>query len=133
MLRSVLSNRSLPARVDVFSPCYHILERFHSAKNDHTVQSALCRLWEPVLWRHLRAANATVRRSAAEMLFSAFPVEEPDAPVEDKAARHEAQYRAMADLLVDQDPDVRVAAIAGVCRTLAVFWLILPSTFLSQS
>ncbi len=39
----------------------------------------------------------------------------------------------MLTLLSDPNPDVRVAAISGVCRTISVFWLILPSTFLSQA
>ncbi len=92
-----------------------------------------CRLWSPLLFRHLSAANPLVRRSAAEMLFSAFPLEDPNAHAEEKAARHDEQYRAMLRLLSDENPDVRAGAVAGVCRVLAVFWLVVPETFLARA
>ncbi len=133
MARSLLANRALPSKLDVFQPCYHILERFHNAKNDPLAQAALCRLWDPILFRRLSAANDMVRRSAAEMLFSAFPVEDPGSSLEEKAERHDRQYKAMLTLLTDPSPDVRVAAVSGVFRTLSVFWLIIPSTFLSKA
>ncbi len=88
-----MANRSLPGKFDVFRPCFHVLERFHVAKNDRTVQAAVCRLWEPILFRSLSAANEMVRRSAAEMLFSAFPLEDPGGSIEDKAERHDKQYK----------------------------------------
>ncbi len=47
MARSLVANRALPARLDVFQPCYHILERFHNAKNDHTVQVNIYDLARP--------------------------------------------------------------------------------------
>jgi len=133
MLRSVLANRAAPSKLDVFKPCLHLLEKFHSAKNDHSCQTAICRLWQPILWRHLVAANAMVRRSSAEMLFAAFPVENPDAHIEEKASRHEAQYKILLELLSDSDVEVRVTSIQGVCGVIAVFWSILPTTFLSQA
>jgi condensin-2 complex subunit G2 len=133
MLRALLANRAAPVKFDVFQPCRSLLEKFHSAKNDHSCQAALCRLWEPLLWRHLTVANALVRRSSAEMLFDAFPVENPDAHIHEKASSHDAQYKIMLELLADPDVEVRVTAVHGVARIIIVFWPILPTTFLSQA
>ena len=39
----------------------------------------------------------------------------------------------MLQLLVDPSPEVRCSAVAGICRVLSIFWLMVPETFLSQS
>lgn len=51
------------------------------------------RLWEPILWRHLKVANHMARMSSAEMLFNAFPIENPDDEVEVRNRELEGQYQ----------------------------------------
>ncbi len=91
MERGVLANRALPSAIDVFTPVFHILSCFHNAKNDFHCQATMCKLWEPILWRHLKATNDMVRQSGAELFFSAFPLENPRAPLEEKSGGHERQ------------------------------------------
>ena len=38
----------------------------------------LLRLYEPILWRSLAAANPHVRKNAATLLIDAFPLHNPD-------------------------------------------------------
>jgi len=130
--RAVLANRNIPNKLDVFSGCRHLLEKFHSAKNNWQAQAAICRLWRPILWRHLSAASEEARHNAAEMLFDAYPLEDPGGPVEEKAAGAEEQHKFMKELLVDPDVDVRMVAIRGVCRVLSIFWPLLAANFVSD-
>ena len=130
MYHGVLANRGVKG--DIFSPIFTILDKFHSAKNDRQCQTMLCRLWTPILWRNLKVANPMVRASTAELFFSAFPIEDLESDLEDRDAEMERQFKAMLVLLTDQVPDVRVAAISGVCNTLAKFWLLVPSHVLNK-
>ena len=106
MLRSVLANRDLPSSRDVFGPCKAILESFHSAKNDRQLQAMVCRLWRPVLWRHFKVANGVARRNAAEILFDAFPVENPDDPIEERDLAREEQLKVRNDAVL-KIPNIR--------------------------
>ena len=130
MYHGVLANRGVKG--DIFAPIFTILDKFHSAKNDRQCQTMLCRLWTPILWRNLRVANPMVRASAAELFFSAFPVEDVESDLEDRDAEIERQFKDMLVLLTDQVPEVRVVAIGGVCSILAKFWLLVPSYVLNK-
>lgn len=131
MYHGVMANRT--AHGDVFSPIRSILVKFHVSKNDRQCQAMVCRLWGPILWRNLKVANAMVRVNAAELFFSAFPVEDPENElVEARETDTHRQFRAMESLLTDPVPEVRVVAVAGVCRTLAKFWLIVPLEVLNK-
>jgi hypothetical protein len=50
----------------------------------------MLRLWEPILWRHLRVANHHVRSNAARFFLAAFPIENN---------REEIQIRAEKQVL----------------------------------
>ena len=56
-----------------------ILEYFHGQKRQPGVDEMLCRLYEPVIWRNLKSANAGVRSNAARLFIHAFPIVEMDA------------------------------------------------------
>ena len=130
MYHGVLANRGVKG--DIFSPIFKILDKFHSAKNDRQCQTMLCRLWTPIIWRNLKVANPMVRASAAELFFSAFPIEDPESNLEDRDAEMERQFKDMLVLLTDQVPEVRVVAISGVCNILGKFWLLVPSYVLNK-
>ncbi len=131
MYHGALANRSLKS--DIFPPILTILEKFHAAKNDRQCQATMCHLWAPILWRNLKVANPMVRANAAELFFSAFPVEDPEGDLlEAREAEMERQFRLMEALLTDDSPGVRGVAITGVCKVLAKFWLIVPSDVLNK-
>lgn len=52
-----------------------VLEGLHSQKAHATVDAMLLRLYEPILFRGLSAANSAARRNAFVLLFDAFPLE----------------------------------------------------------
>lgn len=104
------------------------------------------RLYEPILWRALKVANAkgkmgctfmrrvilmlastTVRRNAGVLLFDAFPLVQPDSSKRGMDQLLQKQFDQMHDLLFDPAPMVRSVAVKGVCRVLGVYWELIPT------
>ena len=55
----------------------------------------LCRLYEPILWRHLKVANGLVRANAASLMIDAFPLRNPT----DSAQENDELLQKQFDLL----------------------------------
>jgi hypothetical protein len=116
-----------------------LLQPLHTAKHRSSgmAQGAehdtmLAKLWEPILWRSLTVANATVREQATRLLGDAFPLQtfaSPKAAENDKLndALLQKQFDALRALLADNDPKVRVAAAATVAEVLAEYWEAIPN------
>ncbi len=49
------------------------------------------RLWQPILWRYLKAANSHVRRNSTRFFLSAFPIENPNEELEIRAEKRVCQ------------------------------------------
>ena len=113
--------------LQVFEPVASILHAFHAHKGDRKVQAMVCRSYAPILWRHLKSSHFQVRLNAATLFFDAYPVEDPDLNMEEKAEGHAVQLRAMADLLRDEVPEIRTVAVTQVSKIVARFWLVLSS------
>ena len=54
-----------------------VLEPFHEAKKATDFEGLLYRMYGPILWRALTAANPQVRVNAAHILVEVFPLQEP--------------------------------------------------------
>jgi len=67
---------------------------FHSQKRQPGVDAMLMRMYEPILWRNLGVANVAVRKNALLLLFSAFPLRDPDAPIDDIEMSELRQWEA---------------------------------------
>ena len=52
-----------------------VLRGFHDQKSAKGVDCMLHRLYEPILWRHLKAVHPDVRCNALSLLFCAFPIQ----------------------------------------------------------
>lgn len=65
-----------------FASCRRVLLHFCSQKRYRGVDEMLNRLYEPILWRSLSAANAEVRLQALLLWTDAFPLHDPDAIVQ---------------------------------------------------
>ena len=127
MHHSVLASKA------IFRPLGKLLDKMHKAKNDRQLQKTLYDLWEPILWRHLKVANPEVRTNAMEMLGSAFPLENPDADIGQKSATHEKQYGIISRMLMDEDPNVRIATINSVLvKICPIYWTIVPNEVLNK-
>ena len=82
-------------------------------------------MWEPLLWRYLKVANSDVRCNATQIFSDAFPLEDPDAELEVRAAEQEQQIKIFQNLLQDEVAEVRVAAINAVSIILSRFWILI--------
>jgi condensin-2 complex subunit G2 len=52
-----------------------VLRGLHEQKRIRGVDEMLHRLYEPILWRHLKAANSAVRKNALNLMLDAFPIQ----------------------------------------------------------
>ncbi|GMI34189.1 hypothetical protein TeGR_g11025, partial [Tetraparma gracilis] len=99
-----------------------LLAPFHEAKKDPSVDEMLYRLYSPILWRSLNAANSNVRASASCILADTFPLHDPAASAEDKVKVIKKGVEALNALMLDTDPKVRVAGGDAVARVLQCLW-----------
>ena len=127
MHRAIVARREVPRSAQVFEPVMTMLHAFHAHKNDRKVQAMVCYQYQPILWRHLKSAHFQVRANAAQLFFDAYPVEDPDLNMEEKADGHEMQLKLMADLLRDEYPEIRTIAVTEISKIVARFWLVLSS------
>ncbi len=93
MLGGLLANRGLAT--SVFEPVLCVLDRLHQARTDRLCQAMVCRLWKPLLWRHLRVASWQVRANAAQLFLSAFPVENPQLGLRERSEAQSAQHQVL--------------------------------------
>lgn len=80
----------------------------------------------------MQVANSNVRQNALHLLLDLFPLENPDATKEAKDTLLEKQFFLLEKLLSDECPDVRVVAVEGICRTLHLFWEVVPSPTITK-
>ncbi|GAQ82457.1 hypothetical protein KFL_001120010 [Klebsormidium nitens] len=104
-----------------------VLGGFNSQKKQRGVDELLLRLYEPLLFRALQVANASVRHNALLLFVDVFPLQNPDAPHDQTDALLQKQVGLLDKLLSDPAPTVRASAVEGVCRILRVFWELIPS------
>jgi len=129
MYRGVLATRS---KGGIAVTVLRVLAILHKQKRSPATQSMLTKLYEPILWRHLKVANSMVRLNACELFLSCYPVEDQEQSREERDNCLEMQHTAMMNLLRDENPIVRCSAISGVCNILASYWLLIPSDTINQ-
>jgi len=105
-----------------------ILEPFHAAKKTSEVENLLHRMYGPILWRSLRAANPRVRVNAATVLSETFPLKASSASPKEMELAVQKGTGALKSLLTDNDPRVRVAGSETTATVLATFWDVLSAT-----
>ena len=65
----------LAETLSLHSAIQQVLDGFHSKKAQASIDALLLRLYEPLLFRGLAAANSNVRRNSLLTLFDAFPLQ----------------------------------------------------------
>jgi hypothetical protein len=103
-----------------------VLEPFHDAKKNAAVEGLLHRMYAPILWRSMSAANAKVRVNAALVLAEVFPLQ--DASHTQTEASIRKGCTGLKSLLQDRDPRVRVAGSEAVAKILSTYWDVVSST-----
>ncbi|XP_042020066.1 uncharacterized protein LOC121767801 isoform X3 [Salvia splendens] len=117
---------------DLAASIRRILSAFVQQRTTEGVEKLIFRLAEPVVFRSLQVANSNVRQNALHLLLDLFPLENPDATKEAKDTLLEKQFFLLEKLLSDECPDVRVVAVEGICRTLHLFWEVVPSPTITK-
>ncbi|KAG8384279.1 hypothetical protein BUALT_Bualt04G0101900 [Buddleja alternifolia] len=109
-----------------------IIGVFVNHRTTEGVEKLIFSIAEPVIFRSLQVANSNVRQNALHLLLDLFPLEDPDATKEAKDTLLEKQFFLLEKLLMDECPDVRVVAVEGSCRTLHLFWEVIPSSTITK-
>jgi len=102
-----------------------VLEPLHDAKKNPQIEGLLHRMYGPILWRSLGAANAIVRVNASQVLAEVFPLQDASHTQTEQAVRKGC--KALKALLQDRDPRVRVAGSEAMAKILSTYWDVLPT------
>ncbi|XP_065053043.1 condensin-2 complex subunit G2-like [Rhopilema esculentum] len=121
-----LMHCAVHAKKAIFGRLASMLNYFHQQKCLLEVEEMLYKLYQPILWRALKAANPLVRANAASLLIDAFPLQDPSGGVVENDGLKQMQFDAIAELLQDSFPAVRAIAVLGVCKICYRFWEFLP-------
>ena len=122
-----------------FKGLRRMIKSYHDTKRTDEVNGMLLRVYDPIIWRTLRSANAKVRSQAAIMFLDVFPLQHDTTTVYYGASNSSSKSRAEDDdrilqkqfdllsaLLKDPDHLVRANAVVGVCSILKEYWEVLP-------
>ncbi|XP_053790849.1 condensin-2 complex subunit G2 isoform X3 [Vidua chalybeata] len=123
----------LPRSSPVHSKVREILSYFHKqSKVRQGVEEMLYRLYQPILWRALKARNSEVRANAAFLFVDAFPVRDPSFTAEEMDSEIQKQFEELFSLLEDPHPVVRSTGILGVTQIISKYWEMIPPTILTD-
>ena len=85
--------------VSMASALRRVLEGLHGAKSVPGVDALLLRLYQPILFRALSAANPAVRRNALGLLVDAFPLQVDTDLCSTSGSIHTSFYCASSSLM----------------------------------
>ncbi|XP_075273602.1 condensin-2 complex subunit G2 [Opisthocomus hoazin] len=123
----------LPRSSSVHCKVREILSYFHKqSKVRQGVEEMLYRLYQPILWRALKARNSEVRSNAAFLFVDAFPVRDPSFNTEEMDKEIQKQFEELFNLLEDSHPVVRSTGILGVTQITSKYWEMIPPTILAD-
>ncbi|XP_013224579.2 condensin-2 complex subunit G2 [Columba livia] len=123
----------LPRSSSVHSKVREMLSYFHKqSKVRQGVEEMLYRLYQPILWRALKARNSEVRSNAAFLFVDAFPVRDPSFSAEEMENEIQKQFEILFILLEDPHPVVRSTGILGVTQITTKYWEMIPPTVLAD-
>ncbi|NXH19394.1 CNDG2 protein, partial [Bucco capensis] len=123
----------LPRSSCVHSKVREMLSYFHKqSKVRQGVEEMLYRLYQPILWRALKARNSEVRSNAAFLFIDAFPIRDPSFNAEEMDSEIQKQFEELFSLLEDPHPVVRSTGILGVTQITSKYWEMIPPSILAD-
>ncbi|NXV02076.1 CNDG2 protein, partial [Cettia cetti] len=123
----------LPKNSPVHSKVREMLSYFHKqSKVRQGVEEMLYRLYQPILWRALKARNSEVRANAAFLFVDVFPLRDPSFTSEEMDSEIQKQFEELFNLLEDPHPVVRSTGIFGVTQITSKYWEMIPPTILAD-
>lgn len=109
-----------------------LLSYLHAQKKQRDVEDMLYRLYEPIIWRGLKAANHQVRANSAALFFDVFPLQSPELQMDKADELLQKQFDLFQELLEDPFPAVRNLSVLGVFRTMKKYWDVIPQDTLKN-
>ncbi|KAJ6659329.1 hypothetical protein lerEdw1_019200 [Lerista edwardsae] len=123
----------LPRSSPLHPKVRELLSYFHKQnKCRQGVEEVLCRLYQPILWRALKARNSEVRSNAALLFVDAFPILDPHFNKEETDNEIQRQFDELFTLLEDPQPLVRSTGVLGVSKIAFKYWEMVPATVLAD-
>nr|XP_056713102.1 condensin-2 complex subunit G2 [Euleptes europaea] len=123
----------LPRNSPLHPKTRELLSYFHKQnKCRQGVEEVLYRLYQPILWRALKARNSEVRSNAALLFVDAFPILDPHFSKEDTDNEIQRQFDELFTLLEDPQPLVRSTGVLGVSKIAFKYWEMIPATVLAD-
>ncbi|XP_061443239.1 condensin-2 complex subunit G2 isoform X2 [Rhineura floridana] len=123
----------LPRNSPLHPKVREFLSYFHKQnKCRQGVEEVLYRLYQPILWRALKARNSEVRSNAALLFVDAFPILDPSFNKEDMENEIQRQFDELFSLLEDPQPLVRSTGILGASKIAFKYWEMIPATVLAD-
>ncbi|XP_020635366.3 condensin-2 complex subunit G2 isoform X1 [Pogona vitticeps] len=123
----------LPRNSPLHPKVRELLSYFHKQnKCRQGVEEVLFRLYQPILWRALKATNSEVRSNAALLFVDAFPILDPSFNREDTDNEIQRQFDELFSLLEDPQPLVRSTGVLGVSKIAFKYWEMIPATVLAD-
>lgn len=110
-----------------------VLSNFHDLKRQKEVDSLLTRIYSPIIWRSLKAANAIIRSQASIFFFDIFPLQDASHNQQEAELLLQKQFDLLVSLLQDCDHRVRVAAASGSCHILREYWEAVPADIIKKT
>lgn len=110
-----------------FKGLRHLLKAFHETNRPDAFNQLLVDVYDPIIWRALRCANAAVRSQAAVVFLDVFPLVRVSANPEECDQLLQKEFDQLISLLKDGDQRVRGIATTGVCHILREYWDMLPA------
>nr|XP_034984741.1 condensin-2 complex subunit G2 isoform X1 [Zootoca vivipara] len=123
----------LPKKSPLNSKVRELLIYFHKQnKCRQGVEEVVYRLYQPILWRALKARNSEIRSNAALLFMDAFPIIDPSFNKEDMENEIQRQFDELFTLLEDPQPLVRSTGVLGVSKIAFKYWEIIPANVLAD-
>ncbi|XP_019386175.1 PREDICTED: condensin-2 complex subunit G2 [Crocodylus porosus] len=123
----------LPRNSPVHPKVREVLSYFHKqSKVREGVEEMLYRLYQPILWRALKARNSEVRSNAALLFVEAFPIRDPRFNNEEMDNDMQKHFEELFSLLEDPHPLVRSIGVLGVSKITSKYWEMIPATIIAD-
>ncbi|NXR15571.1 CNDG2 protein, partial [Semnornis frantzii] len=123
----------LPRSSSVHSKVREVLSYIHKqSKVRQGAEEMLCRLYQPILWRALKARNSEVRSNAAFLFVDAFPLRNPSFNKTEMENEIQKQFEELFSLLEDPHPVVRSTAVLGTTQITSRYWEMIPPAVLAD-
>ncbi|ETE60783.1 Condensin-2 complex subunit G2, partial [Ophiophagus hannah] len=123
----------LPRKSPLHAKVREILHYFHKQnKCRQGVEEVLYRLYQPIIWRALKARNSEIRSNAALLFSDAFPILDPRFNRKDLEKEIQRQFDELFALLDDPQPLIRSTGILAVSKITYKYWEMIPAVVLAQ-